>query len=76
MYALNLNSDNRILSACVVLSTTPDTMPRVDALPEGDVLDYLYKDGAYVYDPLPKPDPPAPEPTADEILNILLGVIE
>ena len=76
MYALNLNSDNRILSACVVLPSTPAELPRVGTLPEGDVLDYLYKDGAYVYDPLPKPEPPTPEPTADEILNILLGVIE
>lgn len=76
MYALNLSSDNRILSACVVLPSTPESMPRVDTLPDGDISDYLYKDGAYVYDPLPKPEPPAPEPTADEILNILLGVIE
>lgn len=76
MFALNLNSDNRILSACVVLPSTPAALPRVDALPVGDVSDYLYKDGAYVYDPLPKPDPPTPEPTADEILNILLGVSE
>ena len=55
MYALNLDN-NRILSACVVLPTTPDTMPRVDTLPDGDVTDYLYIDGEYVYDPLPVPD--------------------
>lgn len=55
MYALNLNTDNRILSACVVLPSTPASMPRVDALPEGDINDWLFVNGEYVYDPLPVP---------------------
>lgn len=76
MYALNLSDEKRILSACVVLPTTPASMPRVDTLPEGDVNDWLFVDGEYVYDPLPKPEPPEPEPTADEILDALLGVTE
>ncbi len=76
MYALNINNDNRILSACVVLPATPEGLPRVDTLPDGDVSDYLYVDGEYVFDPLPRPEPPTPEPTADEILNALLGVTE
>lgn len=29
----------------------------VDALPEGNLMDYLYKDGGFVYDPLPKEEP-------------------
>lgn len=74
MYALNLNSDNRILSACVALPATPADLPRVDALPDGDVSDWLYQGGKFVYDPLPRPDPPAPEPSADDVLNALLGV--
>lgn len=56
MYALNLNADNRILSACVALLTTPASMPRVDALPDGDINDWLFVDNQYVYDPLPKSD--------------------
>lgn len=56
MYALNLNNDNRILSACVVLPYTPEDLPRVDALPDGDVNDWLFVGGEFVYDPLPKPD--------------------
>ena len=56
MFALNLNSDNRILSACVVLPSTPADLPRVDALPEGDINDWLFVDNQFVYDPLPKPD--------------------
>lgn len=74
MYALNLSTDNHILSACVVLQSTPETMPRVDALPDGDINDWLFVNGEYVYDPLPVPPTPEPEPTADEILNALLGV--
>ena len=56
MYALNLSTDNRILSACIVLPATPEDMPRVEALPDGDVTDWLYVGGEYVYSPLPIPD--------------------
>lgn len=76
MYALNLDSNNRILSACIALPATPQTMPRVETLPDGDINDYLYKGGKYVYDPLPVPPEPTPEPTADELINIILGVGE
>ena len=62
-YALNLAEDNRILSACVVLPNgNYDGMPIVDALPEGNLLDYLYVNGEYIYDPLPRPEPVEPEP--------------
>lgn len=71
MIALNLNSDNRILSACKVLSNgNYDGMPIVDTLPEGNLPDYLYINGEYIYDPLPKPEQPEPieEPTVwDEL---------
>lgn len=76
MYALNLNKDNRILSACVVLPSTPADMPRVDALPEGDINDWLFVDNEFVYDPLPRPEPPTPEPTTNEIIDALLGVTD
>lgn len=71
MYALNLGEGGRILSACVVLSIgNYDGMPQVDSLPEGDISDYKYLDGEYVYDPLPEPEPPEPAPeyaTYDEL---------
>lgn len=73
MYALNLGENNRILSATFD-KYAPQSQPRVDTLPEGDVSDYLYVDGGYVYDPLPKPPEPEPQPSADEILDALLGV--
>ena len=56
MYALNLDINNRILSSCIVLPTTPETMPRIDTLPEGNLNDWLYVGGEYVYDPLPAPE--------------------
>ena len=75
MYALNLDENGRILSATFD-QYAPSSQPRVDTLPEGDVGDYLYVNGEYVYDPFPVPPEPTPEPTADEILNILLGVTD
>ena len=75
MYALNLNSDNRILSVTFD-QYAPKSQLRVDTLPDGDVNDYLFVDGEYVYDPIPVPPTSEPQPTTDEILNVLLGVEE
>ena len=62
-YALNLAEDNRILSACKVLpKVTYYGIPIVDTLPDGNLPDYLYVNGEYVYDPLPRPEPVDPEP--------------
>ena len=71
MYSLNLDTNNRILSACVYLEGFEYTNI-VDALPEGDISDYRYVDGEYVYDPLPEPQPE--EPTTDDVLDALLGI--
>lgn len=61
--ALNLAEDNRILSAWEVLPNGDYAgMPIVDTLPEGNLPDYRYIDGEYVYDPRPVPSnvPAAP----------------
>lgn len=73
IYALNLNENNRILSVTFD-KYAPSSQPRVDELPEGDVNNYLFINNEYIYDPLPLPPEPIPEPTADEILDVLLGV--
>ena len=71
-YSLNLGEDGRILSVCVCLpEQTYENV--VNSFPDGDVTEYRYVGGEYVYDPLPKPDPELQEPTADELLDILLG---
>ena len=63
MYALHLKNENRIHSAWEVLPNgNYDGMPIVDALPEGDITDYLYINNQYVYDPLPRPEPVEPTP--------------
>lgn len=67
-YALNLADDKRILSATYEEYAT-EGMPIVEALPEGNISDYLYVDGEYVYEPLPEPEPVEQEPTAEEQLR-------
>lgn len=63
MFALNLENDRRVLSACIVSPATPEAMPRVETLPEGNLPDYRYEDGTFLYDPIPEPEPPTPEPS-------------
>ena len=72
-YALNISEDNRILSATYEEFAWEGAVI-VDALPEGNVCDYLYVDGEYVHDPLPAIEA-IEEPTADEVLNAMLGVV-
>ena len=54
-YALNLAEDGRILSATYE-KYSPADAALVDELPEGNIADYLYQNGEYVYAPLPKPN--------------------
>lgn len=75
MYALNLAEDGRILSVTYEQYAAPG-QPIVDTLPEGNISDWKFVGGQYVYDPLPAPPEPTPEPSADDILNALLGVEE
>lgn len=73
MYSLNLDTDNRILSACVCLEGS-EYKNVVDTLPDGNISDYKYVDGEYVYDPLPEPELQPEEPITNDILNALLGI--
>ena len=73
-FALNLAESGRILSATFEQFATKE-MPIVDALPEGDISEYRYIDGEYIHDPIPEPKKPEAEPTTDDVLNALLGVM-
>lgn len=54
-YALNLADDGRILSVTYEKYALADAV-LVDELPEGNVADYLFVNGEYVYDPIPVPE--------------------
>ena len=54
-YALNLATDGRILSATFA-EYAPSDAVLVDTMPDGNIADYLYLDGQYVYDPVPEPE--------------------
>lgn len=56
-YALNLAEDGRILSATFAKYAGPGAV-LVDELPEGNLSDYLFVGGVYVYDPIPVPEVP------------------
>lgn len=59
-YALQLDPKGRVLSATFE-QFAQKGMPLTEQLPKGDITDYLYKEGAYVHDPLPKdPGPDGP----------------
>lgn len=55
-YALNLGADGRILSATYEAFAGAADVP-VDTLPEGNIADYRYVNGAFVHDPLPVSEP-------------------
>ena len=76
MYALNLDNENRILSACIALPSTPQTMPRVETLPDGNVTDYRYENGEYIYDPIPEPPEPTPDPAQELTLEERINDLE
>lgn len=70
MYALNLAEGGRILSA-TYKQYAPEDAVIADTLPEGNITDYLYLNGQYVYDPLPEPKQPEPAPAEDSVWDEL-----
>lgn len=71
-YALTIAEDSRILSATFE-KFAPVGAVLVDNLPEGNIADYRYYDGTFLYDPLPVPEVPETV-TSEQILSVLLGV--
>ena len=61
-FALNLADDGRILSVTFE-KYAPLNSVVVDDLPEGNVADYLYVNGEFIYDPIPVNEPEAVEVT-------------
>ena len=73
MYKLNLNTESRILSATFA-KYMPDGV-LTENLPKGDISDYKYIDGQFVYDPLPKPKELKPQPSLQEQIDQLKKAI-
>ena len=73
-YALNLGEDGRVLSVTYP-KYAPEDAVQVDELPEGNLYEYVYRDGAFVHEPLPKQEQET-RATTDDVLNALLGVKE
>ena len=74
-YKLNVAEDGRILSATFERFGTED-MPTVDELPKGELTDYRYLVGEYVYDPVGNDPEEDPEPTLDERVSELETALE
>ena len=65
-YAINLNNEtNRINYATYEAFCNKDAI-LVNNLPNGNITDYLYINGEFVYDPIPEPEP---EPDPIEVLQ-------
>lgn len=56
-YALKLAEDYRVMSATYAQYGEPED-PVVDELPDGNICEYKYIDGTFVYDPRNKPEKP------------------
>ena len=69
-HGLTLDEDGRIVSA-VPQRYAPDGAVIVDKLPDGDVSEYRYVDGEYIYDPLPTPEPEEQPLTQEERITAL-----
>ena len=77
IYALSLAEDNHILSAWVVRPNgNYGGMPIVDKLPDGNITDYRYIDGEYIYDPMPEPNPGPSTPTLEDRVDALEDVTD
>lgn len=66
-YGLVLDDDNRIVDA-PVQRYAPEGAIIVDTLPEGNITDYLYVNGEYIYDPIPVVEV-EPQPSQLDIID-------
>ena len=69
--ALRLDADGRVLGAAWH-RTQPEgaVIIRLCALPEGDVTQYRYVDGAFVYDPLPETSEPEEQTVPERVAEL------
>ena len=76
MYVLNIEpGTNRLLSAGRMCNPPPDAV-MVDELPDGKITDYLYVDGAFIYEPVPTEEHAEGESTIRERVAELEEALE
>ena len=75
-YAIRCNPETKRIESATyeIFGDSNDFITTI--LPENKISDYLLINNEYIYDPLPEPEPPPYEPTADDLMDILLGVSE
>lgn len=75
-YALKLGEGGRIFYATSI-EFAPHDAVYVENLPKGDVADYCYVNGEFVYNPLPEPEQPEETPLEARVgdLEEALGLI-
>ena len=67
-YALNLDVDGRILSATYPQYASENAV-MVDILPDGNLSDYLYSNGEFMYQPISDVEEEPSTPTMEERLS-------
>ena len=72
-YALNLAEDGRVLSITTA-EFGPTESEKVDEFPEGNIYEYRYVDGGFVYDPIPKTATPPSD--SDRIAALEMAMLE
>ena len=78
MYALNLAPDGRVLSV-TYSKYAPEDAPRVDALPDGDLYEYIFVGGEFIHEPRPPeeiPEVPSLEEQVAELREALEMILE
>ena len=70
-YALNLADDGHVLSATYP-EFAPADAPTCEALPEGDISDYIFNTTTqeFTYDPLPHEDTPETPSVEDQLAEL------
>ena len=69
VYALNLAEDGRVLSV-TYSEYAPEAAPRVTELPEEDLYEYIFKDGVFIHDPIPKEEIPEGRSMEEQIKEL------
>lgn len=76
LYVKTDENDRVLNTAFYYGSFVPPDMQKIDACPEeGRITDYLYRNGEWIYDPVPPEPDPEPVPTENDRLDAIEAAI-